>query len=354
MKKLIDFIKHHQVIAFFVITFTITWGLGFTFDAVMNQGKYLLAPLTFVALCGPALAGIIVTGITDTQPLSEKGKASWIAFFVALCLVTLVFLANNTFINHAPFSPLLTVFIMVSAIPVAFIFGAAYSRRPVVRNYLRSLVHIRGRNWWLLLALILVPGLNLLSITVSRLFGRPPIITFNLPATGLALTGLIIVKFLYQIFFFNLTGEEVGWRGFLLPRLQARTNPLVACLIMTFFWALWHLFLWQAEGQLVFNLQFWAEKFLTLFPATVAIHFIFNHSKGSILVAGVTHAAANTAFAFMPNLDWPIHTATMYAFALVVVVVDQMWKKLPTDHPAIHQTPLLDAGRRMPIGNSQL
>ena len=120
MKKLIDFIKHHQVIAFFVITFTITWGLGFTFDAVMNQGKYLLAPLTFVALCGPALAGIIVTGITDTQPLSEKGKASWIAFFVALCLVTLVFLANNTFINHAPFSPLLTVFIMVSAIPVAF------------------------------------------------------------------------------------------------------------------------------------------------------------------------------------------------------------------------------------------
>jgi len=353
MKKNIDLIKHHQVIAFFVITFTITWGLGFTFEAVMNQGKELFAPLTFVALCGPALAGIIVTGITDTQPKSEKGKATWIAFFIALFTVTLVFLANNIFINHAPVSPVMVIFILVSATPVAFVFSAAFSRRPTVRDYLRSLLQIRGRVWWLLLALILVPGLSLLSIAVSRFLGRPSITSFNLPATGSTLIGLIVIKFLYQIFFFNLIGEETGWRGFALPRLQARTIPLVACLFMTFFWAMWHLFFWQAEGQPVFTLQFWSEKFLTLFPATVAIHWIFNHSKGSILVAGVTHAAANTAFAFMPSLDWPIHTATMYAFALVVIVVDRMWKKLPTDHPAIHQTSLLDTERRMPIGNFQ-
>jgi len=31
----------------------------------------------------------------------------------------------------------------------------------------------------------------------------------------------------------------------------------------------------------------------------------------------------------------------MYAFALAVILVDRMWKKLPADHPAVYQTPAL-------------
>ena len=45
MNKITDWIRHNQIIAFFMITFGITWGLGFTYDAVMNQGKDLLMPL---------------------------------------------------------------------------------------------------------------------------------------------------------------------------------------------------------------------------------------------------------------------------------------------------------------------
>lgn len=65
MMKPANWIRHHQVAAFFLITFAITWGLGFSFDAVMNEASLLLAPLVFVALCGPALAGIAVTGDPD-------------------------------------------------------------------------------------------------------------------------------------------------------------------------------------------------------------------------------------------------------------------------------------------------
>ena len=83
MNKLTNWIRQHQVIAFFVITFAITWGLGFSYGAVMNKGLFLLAPLVFVATCGPALAGIIVSTVCNTQLKQGSERTYWIAFLVA-------------------------------------------------------------------------------------------------------------------------------------------------------------------------------------------------------------------------------------------------------------------------------
>lgn len=67
MKKISSWIKDHQLISFFLITFLITWGLGFSYFTVMKQGKFLMAPLVFIATCGPALAGIIITVIAGSK-----------------------------------------------------------------------------------------------------------------------------------------------------------------------------------------------------------------------------------------------------------------------------------------------
>lgn len=339
MNKLTDWIKQHQIVAFFAITFAISWGLGFSYDAVMNKENFLLAPLAFIATCGPALAGIIVTAASITQPRRGTRKAFWIAFFVAWIVSTIVFLANNTFVNQAPFSPVMVGFTFILVVPVAFVISMAYSRIPAVRRYLSSLIRLRGVWGWALLALVLIPALVLLSIPISNLLGSQTIAAHQFPATGLALIGLVVVKFLYQLFFFNATGEEVGWRGFALPRMQSVTSPLVACLVINLFWPLWHLFLWMAEGRSVFSPEYWAQTYLELLPGTVTIGWLYNRSKGSILVAGITHAAANTAFAFFPNLDWPVFVWTSAAAALVMILVDRMWKKLPSDHPAVYRSP---------------
>ena len=150
----------------------------------------------------------------------------------------------------------------------------------------------------------MIPALVLLSIPISSLLGRQPITAHQFPETGLALIGLVAVKFFYQLFFFNATGEEAGWRGFALPRMQSRTSPLVACLVINIFWPLWHLFPWMAEGRPVFSPEYWGRTYLELLPGTVTLGWIYNRSKGSILVAGITHAAANTAYWLFPNLDW--------------------------------------------------
>ena len=343
MKKLIDWIKRHQIIAFFIIAFAITWGLGFSYGAVLNKGVFLLAPLVFIATCGPALAGIIVTAITNSQPRQGTRNAFWTAFLIAWGVSTLVYLAHNTFINHAPLNPVMIIFALVAVLPVAFVISMVRSRLPAVKNYMASLVRLRGVWGWSLLALVLTPALILISILISSLLGRQPIGAYHFPATGLVLIGLVVVKFLYQLFFFNASGEEAGWRGFALPRMQSRMSPLVACLIMNIFWVLWHAFLWKAEGSPVYSPGFWAKIYLQDLPATLMIGWLYNRSQGSILVTGIAHAAANTVFEFLPNLDWTVFTSTVGAAALVMILADKMWKRLPSDHPAVYRAPVLAA-----------
>ena len=351
MNKLTDWIKRHQIIAFFVITFAITWGLGFSYSA-FYKGQILMAPLVFVATCGPALAGIIITAISNTQPRQGTRKAFWIAFFIAWVVAALVCIAGLTVLDHVALSPVLIGFTFVTVVPVAFVIGATHSRIPAVKRYLATLLRLRGVWGWALLALVLFPAALLLSVLISSLLGRQPTAVHQFQETGLALIGLVTVKFFYQFFFFNATGEETGWRGFALPRLQARISPLVASLIIALFWINWHWFLWQAEGNPIFSWQYWIIQYALHIPASVIIGWFYNRSKGSILVAGIAHAAANTADGFL-DLDPTVFPLTLAFVALVLIVVDRMWKKLPPDHPAVYQTPAEDGTMNTPRMGAQ-
>jgi len=293
-------------------------------------------------MVGPALAGIIISWIINTQPKYGTKRAYWIASLIAWVVCTLVFLANNTFINHAPLSPILLIFVFISVIPVAYVVSMARSRIPAVKSYLSSLIQLRGMWGWSLLAIVLFPALILSSLLIVSLLHQSPIDIQQVPETGLVLIGLIVVKFLYQFFFFNATGEETGWRGFALPRLQSLTSPLVACLVLNLCWGPWHFFLWMAEGRPVFSFEFWIQTFLELFSGTVTLCWFYNRSRGSILVAGIAHAAANTTLWLFPNLDLTVFNWTVTAAALVMILVDRMWKKLPSDHPAVFREQVLD------------
>ena len=54
MNKITDWVKPHQLIAFFLITFTISWGLGFSYYAINNPGGVVPAWLVnLVVSIGP-------------------------------------------------------------------------------------------------------------------------------------------------------------------------------------------------------------------------------------------------------------------------------------------------------------
>ena len=345
MKRTIEWIRSYPIVAFFIITFTITWGLGFSYIAVLKHNEELLAFLASVATCGPALAGMLVTTVGNREPRSGSKKARWIAFLAALFVGTAVFGAFDFYINNAPVSVVLVVFILLLvAPPVAYVISGAFSRVPALRSSLVTLVDPRGALRWSLIALVFVPALALLSIAISGLFGRcASFDTTAYAASSFPLLGLIVIKFLYQFFFFNATGEEAGWTGFARPRLQAHVSPLIAALTVALFWAPWHAFLWYAEGQNVLSLGFWIERYTDLIPFSIVLGWLYNRSKGSILVVGIAHAAANTVVDILPDLDWHVFTMTMYAAALVVILVDRMWKTLPVGNPAVYSSASMPA-----------
>jgi hypothetical protein len=67
----------------------------------------------------------------------------------------------------------------------------------------------------------------------------------------------------------------------------------------------------------------------------VFIVWICNRAYGSILAAGVTHAAANTVMAFIPLQSMRGLYLTYVVAVLIVTVGGRMWKRLPQSHPAV-------------------
>lgn len=102
--------------------------------------------------------------------------------------------------------------------------------------------------------------------------------------------------FCYNLLFFGF-GEEVGWRGFALPRLQVKYNALVASVVLTFLWALWHwpLFFYRS-GYVSMDLAGIMGWFFSLLTGSLLLSWLFNSSEGSILICAVFHATIDIAF----------------------------------------------------------
>lgn len=306
IKTVARWITSHQVAAFFIITFLITWGLGFSYRAV-TEGKYLALPLMFLATCGPALAGILIASLAGIERPPAGKRMAWLAFFLSWVVVVLAFIANHWIVNRGSVTTPLVILVAISALPVALIVNLVYTHFPVVRRFQLSPLRPGGSPQWILIAFLIFPVLTVISMLICRLRDPQFPLFINLPATGFGLAGWIAAKFLSQFFYFNGTGEEAGWRGFALPRLQSRVSPLVAGLILALVWVPWHLFLWTAEGRPVMTFSFWVSSYLLHIPSCIILCWCYNRSRGSLLAAGVAHVSANTFTALFQPLDQKNH-----------------------------------------------
>jgi membrane protease YdiL (CAAX protease family) len=91
-------------------------------------------------------------------------------------------------------------------------------------------------------------------------------------------------------------GEEVGWRGYLLPRLQRRWPALGAALLFTPFWAIWHLPLfWAAPGLSQMDVPGIAGWVVSLALGSVVLSWLFNATR-SVLPAAIFHGTMDIAF----------------------------------------------------------
>lgn len=153
-----------------------------------------------------------------------------------------------------------------------------------IKGLLKRLVGWRVSVWWYAFVLLLPTVICVLGVSLNLLLGAP-----RPTAAQLAKWPEMPSRFLFIFLFIGL-GEEPGWRGFALPRLQQKYSELGASLILAVFWAVWHLPLTATELKVQYVPQF----LVAILSATVVHTWVFNRTKGSVLLQMIFHSAVNT------------------------------------------------------------
>jgi hypothetical protein len=95
-------------------------------------------------------------------------------------------------------------------------------------------------------------------------------------------------------------GEEIGWRGYALPRLAARLGLGRAGVLLGLIWATWHLPLFFLPGADTYGQSFWVYL-LQVTALSVAMAWLYAHTGGSLLLAMLMHSAVNQTSGIVPS-----------------------------------------------------
>ena len=214
----------------------------------------------------------------------------------------------------------------LSAIAVVCLHGGSAD----LRAWLKRCFTWRGSWGWLILAFL--SPLAVLAVAAGAhmlLGGSVP------PSPAVAHVGLFVANFFLVFLVGGPLGEELGWRGFALPALQARLGWRSASLALGVMWGLWHLPLFfvaqsaQGNGSM-------AIFFVLIVATSVFYTWLYNRSAGSLLPVLALHTASNS---------WPLLIRILpsdtdqrpYLFVVALVVAAAFWLLFGRDRRQLNE-----------------
>jgi membrane protease YdiL (CAAX protease family) len=239
MKRVAEWIKDHQVLTFFILTFAITWP-GFFLVFFIFPGNQIVEALGSQVVFSPALVAMLISGVAEPFPKYERSRARWITFIASWLLSSIVQILYFWKIYEADLTAAIIIISCIFALFPAWVLSSAYARTPGIRKQFSTILKPRGPAIWYLVVFLIFPGILLLAMGITRLFGGQA--RFYLAELGFQGAAVfLLLEFLRGFLMTGGINEESGWRGFALPRLQARYPVIISAGIVWFFWALWHL-----------------------------------------------------------------------------------------------------------------
>jgi CAAX protease family protein len=271
----------------------------------------------------------MATTLTTAPPLAASPLNQLIrrypltAFFILAYALSWPYMIVDALGSHSllPFRLPVLLFIPMGYGPTfaALIVTGVLAGKAGIRTLLgRLLIWRVGWPWY---AVAVFGSIFLSAITVllyAMLSGTPPVA----PAVS---TQMLITAPLLFLVGALVNGEEIGWRGFALPRLLAKHSALTASLILGSLWALFHLPLFFTRGDSFAStppLSF----LIRMIGAAILFTWIYNNTGGSLLLAYLMHAASNFWPRILPMaalsgpFAWLPDAITILAVVLVLLI----------------------------------
>jgi membrane protease YdiL (CAAX protease family) len=259
----------------------------------------------------------------------------------------------KTFITKYPVAVFIGLTFFIT-FPVAFLLSMVLGHKNAVLNYIPQVVGPYGPA----LSALIITGFTLGSTGVIQLLGKlKPIVKHIwwyvlLPITGIVITSLAfiaggvpageIVKIITKnpgplaFMFLVVTlkvgiGEELGWRGWLLPKLIRDQKPIKATLFIFVVWAVWHV-------PWFFNTwQFLIPLLVLIFSLAIILTWLWHKVNGDILLIAIAHASVDFPEFFIENksrglgydnhlmMAWAILSVIYAAIAIILYLSTRNW-----------------------------
>jgi len=270
---------------------------------------------------------------------NKPGSRSLVEKYALLIFVVLVYgltwpffivevLASRNMLSSEPPVALMILQGFMPGLAAVIVTGLTRGRAGIRALFQKVLIARVGFQWYVF-AIFIMGAISVSAILLANWIGTSPSIplvsTRMPPASGPV--GLLLNVVMLFIFSALFNSEELGWRGFALPRLQAKYNALMSSLILSIPWLFFHLPLFFRLGSSQADSSFISYA-IQMMANTVLFTWMYNHTRGSILLPWILHASMNTwtqifsinSEATSPVLGWML-TGVFVLAAIAVTFV---------------------------------
>jgi membrane protease YdiL (CAAX protease family) len=166
-----------------------------------------------------------------------------------------------------------------------------------------------GVRWWLFVLLVQPTVLLFTAWVLKGFWNTGPLASSG----GQSLAGFPLTLVLLVV---ASVGEELGWRGYALPHLQATHSPRASALLLALLTATWHLPYWALQGIVHdFGWGYLVLDYVFIVALTLQIVVVFNRTHQSVLVPVVFHVVFNAV-----NVALVPVTSSVGGFALLTAL----------------------------------